>query len=142
MKLAIRILSIATVILWIAILFFSDTAAYSVLNLGINFEEVQTFPSSNEMTFSLPFSIVNNGYYELADFNLASFMKSQNGTALKITETFVSSIPQISEFNATHTITVDFNQILLMQQASLLLNDSFLNIDILASLNFTQAIPV
>ena len=60
MKIAIRMLTIATIILWIVILFFSVTAVYSVMNVGINIGEVQMLPSSKGIIFSLPFSIDNN----------------------------------------------------------------------------------
>ena len=93
MKIAIRMLSIAAIVLWVVILFFSVTAVYSVMNLGINIGEVQMLPSSNGISFSLPFSIINNGYYELADLNLTTRVTDQNGTVFDITETLVPSIP-------------------------------------------------
>ena len=142
MKTAIRMLIIATIILWIVILFFSVTAVYSVMNLGINIGEVQMLPSSNGITFSLPFSITNNGYYELADLNLTTRVTDPNGTVLDLTETFVPSIPRGSNVNATHTIPIDLDSILSMDQVSLLLNDSSFNVEIFAGLNFARAIPV
>jgi len=141
MKIAIRMLSIAAVILWVVILFFSVTAVYSVTNLGIDVGDVQMLPSSNGIAFSLPFSITNNGYYELADLNLTTRVTDPDGTVFDVTETFVPSIPRGSNVNATHTISVDLNSIMSMDHVSLLLNDSFFNVDIFAGLNFAQAIP-
>ncbi|MCZ2808558.1 MAG: hypothetical protein O2V44_04295 [Candidatus Bathyarchaeota archaeon] len=142
MKIAIRMLSIATIILWIVILFFSVTAVYSVMNLGINIGEVQMLPSSNGITFSLPFSITNNGYYELADLNLTTRVTDPNGTVLDVTKTFVPSIPQGTNVNATHTIPIDLDSILSMDYVPLLLNDSSFNVEIFAGLNFARAVPV
>lgn len=142
MKIAIRMLSIAAIILWIVILFFSVTAVYSVMNLGINMGEIQMLPSSNGITFSLPFSITNNGYYELADLNLTTRVTDPNGTVLDLTETLVPSIPRGSNVNATHTISVDLDSILSMNHVYLLLNDSAFNVEIFAGLNFARAIPV
>jgi hypothetical protein len=142
MKIAIRMLSIAAIILWIVILFFSVTAVYSVMNLGINLGEVEMLPSSNGITFSLPFSITNNGYYELADLNLTTRVTDLNGTVFDITETFVPSIPRDSNVSATHTISVDLDSILSMEHVSLLLNDSSFNVEIFAGLNFARAVPV
>lgn len=142
MKIAIRMLTIATIILWIVIIFFSVTAVYSVMNLGINLGEVQMLPSSKGITFSLPFSITNNGYYELADLNLTTRVTDSTGTVLDITETFVPSIPQGTNVNASHTIPIDLDAILSMDQVPLLLNDSSFNVEIFAGLNFARAVPV
>jgi len=142
MKIAIRMLSIAAIILWIVILFFSVTAVYSVMNLGINVGEVQMLPSSNGIAFSLPFAIINNGYYELADLNLTTRVIDQNGTVFDVTETLVPSIPRGSNVNSTHTISVDLDDILSMDHVSLLLNDSSFNVEIFAALQFARAVPV
>jgi hypothetical protein len=142
MKIAIRMLSVAAIVLWLVILFFSVTAVYSVMNLGINVGEVQMLPSSNGITFSLPFSIINNGYYELADLNLTTRVTDPDGTVLDLTETFVPSIPRNSNVNATHTISVDLDNILSMNHVSLLLNESSFNVEIFAALNFARAVPV
>jgi hypothetical protein len=142
MKTAIRMLSVATIILWIAIIFFSVTAVYSVMKLGINIGEVQMLPSSNGITFSLPFSITNNGYYELADLNLTTRVTDPDGTVLDLTETFVASIPQGTTVNESHTIPIDLDSILSMDHVPLLLNDSSFNVEIFAGLNFALAVPV
>ena len=142
MKIVIRMLSIATIILWIVILFFSVTAVYSVMNLGINVGEVQMLPSSNGITFSLPFSITNNGYYELADLNLTTRVTDPNGTVLDLTETVVPSIPRGTTVNTSHTIPIDLDSILSMNHVALLLNDSSFNVEIFAGLNFARAVPV
>lgn len=142
MKIAIRMLSIAAIILWLVILFFSVTAVYSVMNLGINVGEIQMLPSSNGIAFSLPFSITNNGYYELADLNLTTRVTDPNGTVLDLTETLVPSIPRGSSVNATHTISVDLDSILSMNHVYLLLNDSSFNVEIFAGLKFARAVPV
>jgi hypothetical protein len=142
MKIVIRMLSIAAIILWVVILVFSVTAVYSVMNLGIDVGEVQMLPSSNGITFSLPFSITNNGYYELADLNLTTCVTDPNGTVLDRTETLVASIPRDSNVNASHTISVGLDSIMSMNHVYLLLNDSSFNVEIFASLDFAQAIPV
>jgi hypothetical protein len=142
MKIAIRMLSIATIILWIVIILFSVTAVYSVMNLGINLGEVQMLPSSNGVTFSLPFSITNNGYYELADLNLTTRVTDPNGTVLDLTETFVPSIPQGTNINESHTIPIDLDTIMSMDHATLLLNDSSFNVEVFAGLNFARTVPV
>jgi hypothetical protein len=141
MKIAIRMLSIVAIILWVVILFFSVTAVYSVTNLGIDLGEAQMLPSSNGISFSLPFSITNNGYYELADLNITTRVADADGTVFDVTQTFVPSIPRGSNVNATHTISVDLDSILSMDHVALLLDDSFFNVEIFAGLNFARAVP-
>jgi len=142
MNIAIRMLKIATIILWLVIVFFSVTAVYSVMNLGVNIGEAQILPYSKGITFSLPFSINNNGYYEIAYLNLTSRVTDPDGTVLDLTETVVSSIPQGTNVNATHTIAIDLNDILSMDQVSLLLEDNEFNVEIFAGLNFARAVPL
>lgn len=144
MKIAIRMLGIATLILWIIIVFFFITAAFSVLNLSgsINLGEAQMLPSSKGITFTLPFSISNNGYYELADFNVTTRVTDTNGTLLDQSETFIPSIPRDTSVNATHTVPIELDYIMSTENVPLLLNDSSFNLEIFAGLNFARAIPV
>ena len=142
MKIATRMLTVASVILWVVILFFSVTAVYSVMNVGVNMGEAQVLPTSNGIKFSLPFSINNGGYYEIADLNLTTRVTDPDGAVLDLTETFVESIPQGETVNASHTIEVDLNDILSMDHLTLMLNDSNFTVEILAGLSFARAIPV
>jgi len=142
MKIAIRMLTIATIILWIIILFFSVTAVYSVMNVDIKLGEVQMLPSSEGIIFSLPFSINNKGYYELADLNLTTRVTDPDGTMLDLSETIIPSIPQGTNVSSTHKIPIDLDTILSMDLVPLLLNDSSFNIEIFAGLNFARAVPV
>ena len=142
MKIAIRMLGIATIILWLVLLFFSVTAVYSVMNLVVNLGEVQMLPSSKGITFSLPFSIDNNGYYEIADLNLTTRVTDPDGTLIDLTETFVQSIPRDTTVNATHTIPIDLDSILSMDYLPFLFEDSEFNAEIFVGLNFARAVPV
>jgi hypothetical protein len=142
MKIAIRMLGIATIILWLVILFFSVTAVYSVMNLGVNLGEVQMRPSIKGITFSLPFSIDNNGYYEIADLNLTTQVTDPNETLIDLTETFVQSIPRGTTVNSTHTMPIDLDSILSLDYLSLLFEDSEFNVEIFVGLNFARAVPV
>jgi hypothetical protein len=142
MKIATSMLTVATIILWVVILFFSVTAVYSVINVGVNIGETQMLPTSNGIKFSLPFSINNNGYYEIADLNLTTRVIDPDGQVLDLTETLVDSIPQGETVNASHTIEVDLDDILSMDHLTLMLNDSNFTVEIFAGLNFARAIPV
>jgi hypothetical protein len=141
MNIAIRMLSIATFILWIVILFFSVTAVVSIMNLGVTIGEVQMLPSSNGISLSLPFAINNNGYYEIADLNLTTRVTDLNGTVVDQTETIVPSIPLGTTLNSSHTIEIDLEDIMSMDHVTLLLNDSEFNVEIFAGLNFARMVP-
>jgi len=142
MKIANRMLTIATVVLWVIILFFSVTAVYSVMNVAINIGEVQMLPSGDGIEFSLPFSLDNGGFYELADLNLTTRISDPDGNLLDVTETLVPSIPQGTTVNASHTIPINMDQLMTMDHARLLLNDSSFNMEVFAGLNFARAVPV
>lgn len=142
MKIVTRMLTIASIILWLVILFFSVTAVYSVMNLGIDIGEAQMLPSSTGINFALPFSINNEGYYEIADLNLTTRVTDQDGAVLDLTETFVDSIPQGTAINASHTIEVNLDDILALDYLPLMLNDTDFNVEIFAGLNFAGAVPV
>jgi hypothetical protein len=112
------------------------------MKLDVEYGEVQILPSSNGIDFSLPFSITNNGYYELADLNLMTRVTDPNKTVVDITETFVSSIQKGSKVTETHTISIDLDSIMSMDHVFLLLNDSFFNVEVFADLNFARTVPV
>jgi hypothetical protein len=142
MKIVIRMLKIATIILWVIVIFFSVTAVYSVTQMGVSTGEPEILPSVTGVRFSLPFSINNGGYYEIADLNLTTRVTDQQGTLLDETETFVPSIPPETNITANHEILIGLNDILSLNQTSLLLEDSDFNVEIFAGLNFAHAVPV
>ncbi|PVX27203.1 MAG: hypothetical protein CW716_03545 [Candidatus Bathyarchaeum sp.] len=142
MKIATSMLTVASVILWLVILVFSVTAVYSVLNVGVNIGEAQMLPTSSGIKFSLPFSINNDGYYEIADLNLTTRVTDPDGAVLDLTETFVESVPQGETVNASHTIEVALDEILSMDHLTLMLNDSNFTVEIFAGLSFARAVPV
>jgi hypothetical protein len=142
MKIAIRILRIATIILLVAIVFFVVTAVYSVTQLGLSVGSPQMLPSSEGINFSLPFSISNNGYYELADLNVTTRITDANGTLLDQSETIIPSIPKGATVNSTHTVPVNFEDIMAINYVPLLLNDSTFKVELFGALNFARAIPI
>jgi hypothetical protein len=142
LRVILRILKIITIILWIIILFFSVTAVFSATNLKVTVGEVQFLPSSSGITFLLPFTLNNSGYYEIADLNLTSRVFNLDGSLLDQSETIVASIPHGSSINESHKVTIELEDILVFDQESLLLEDNNFNVEIFAALNFARAIPV
>jgi hypothetical protein len=142
MKIAIKILRIATIILLVTIVFFIVTAVYSVTQLDISVESPQMLPSSEGINFSLPFSISNNGYYELADLNVTTRITDANGALLDQSETIIPSIPNGATVNSTHTVPVNFEDIMAIDYVPLLLNNSTFTVQLFGALNFARAIPI
>jgi hypothetical protein len=142
MNITTRILSISTFILWVIIIFFFATSVYSVMNLKVEAGQVEMVPSGNGISFSLPFSINNEGYYELSDLNLTTRVSDPNGNIIDLTETFIPSIPQESTVNSSHTVSVDITDIMSMDHEALLLEDNEFLIEIFAGLEFAHTVPV
>jgi hypothetical protein len=142
MNITTRILSISTFILWVIIIFFFATSVYSVMNLGVEAGQVEMLPSGNGISFSLPFSINNGGYYELSDLNLTTRVTDPNGNLLDLTETFIGTIPQGSKVNSSHTVSVDVIEIMSMDHEMLLVEDNEFLIEIFAGLEFADMVPV
>ena len=142
MNISIKMLKIVTIILWIIIVFFSVTAVISAMNLGIIIGEVQIFPSGNGITFSLPFSISNDGFYEIVDLNLTTRVTDPDGIVLDLSETVISSIPPGTNVSESHKVTIDINDMLSMNQESLLLKDSNFMVELFSVLDFAKVVPV
>ena len=142
MKITIRMLRIATLLLWIVIIFFSITAVYSVMNLKVTIGDVNMLPSSRGINFSLPFSIINDGYYEITDLNITTRVTDTAGTLIDLTKTIIPSIPKNTSVDSSHTIEIEIDNILSIDHLNLLLNDSEFDVEIFAGLNFAGAVPV
>lgn len=142
MNVAIRMLKIVTIILWLIIIFFSVTAVLSVTNMGLTVGEVQMLPSTSGITFSLPFAINNEGYYEISDLNITTQVSDPDGKLVDHTQTLIPSIPQGTNVSASHEVSIDLDDILSLDQESLLLEDSEFNVEIFAGLSFARAVPV
>jgi hypothetical protein len=142
MKIAIRVVRIATIILSLIIVFFVITGVFSVTRLGLSVGAVQMLPSSEGINFSLPFSITNNGYYELADLNVTTRVLDAIGTLLAQSETFIPLISKGTTVNSTHTVPVNLEDIMAIDYVPLLLNDSNFTVELYGGLSFARAIPI
>ena len=142
MNITIKMLSISTFVLWIIIIFFSATAVISVTGLDVGIGEPQALPSGSAVSFSLPFYIDNGGYYELSNLNLTSLIADANGTVLDQTETIIPSIPQGANVSASHTISIDLDEIIALNYLTLLFKDSYFTVEGVASIDYANVIPV
>ena len=135
MNISIKMLKIVTVILWLIIVFFSITAVFSVMNMGITIGQVEMLPSTRGLTFSLPFTISNGGYYEIADLNVTTRVTDPDGALVDVSNTVIPSIPQGSNITASHDVSIDLENILSLNRESLLLEDGEFNVQVFAGLD-------
>jgi hypothetical protein len=142
MNIVIKVLSVTTLVLWVIVLFFSAIAALSVANIHVSVGDPEMLPSSRGINFSLPFTIDNGGYYELAELNLTTRVTDPTGLLIDRTQTFIESIPTGENITESHIIAVDLDEIMALDHTTLLLEDSEFNVEIFAGLNYARAIPV
>jgi hypothetical protein len=141
MKQAIRALSIATKILWIILIIFSITAAYSAANLRVNFGKPTTSFSDGIISLSTPFSIDNTGFYEITDLNITTHIKDHDNKVVSTSTTIVPTIPPNRNIQETHNITLNLKN-LTRELLYLAFNDSILEMHTFVALRFANAIPI
>ncbi len=141
MKQAIRALSWAIYIFWIILLFFAVTAAYSVSQFVPGFGEPYTNVSSDILTVSLPFYIDNGGLYDISDLQLATYIRTNQGSPISNSSTLVPRIPRGSNVSATHAMSIDLGQMPAEVLAQLLFNDDALDVEFVLRLNYAGAVP-
>jgi len=141
MNVPIRMLGIATSIFWIILIGFFAAAAYSIKDLDFDFGEPEfsTTPI-NDLMFSIPVYIDNQGYYSLKALNLTTVFSDAEGAELSSSSTFVPVIPHGQNTTIVHNVTLSINDITEKGQ-QYLFNDSSLNCMVVAGLNFAELLP-
>lgn len=143
MKWAIRALGWAIYILWLITIVFTVTAVYSATQLGIGFGgEPQTSTSGGTIILSVPFSIDNKGFYDIADLNITTLIKENNGALVSNSSTVVPLISRGSKVDATHNISISLDEMTSASLARLLFNDTNFNVDLILALNYAHVIPL
>ena len=140
MKSAIRALGWLTYILWLAIIAFTATALYSALQLRVDFGEPQTSASEGSITLSQPFSIENNGFYDIYDLNLTTIVQEHNGPPVSRDSTVIRLIPIGRRINSAHNVSLSLNALILAGLSHLLFNDTNLDIEMSVALRYADVI--
>jgi hypothetical protein len=142
MKAAIRALSLASIVLWVAILVFSVTAIQSVMNLDFQVGEIQTIPVGERVIFSLPFQIKNSGYYDIATLNVTTQILDYTGISIEVSETLIPVISRGNRVETAHNISINVYDVMSTDYIHLVLHDSFFDLQTFVSLNFAHAFPI
>lgn len=140
MRQAIRALGWATKIFWIILIVLVVTIAYSASLINIALGEPQTTTTEQTVTMSFPITIRNNGFYDIADLNVTTFVIDQNSQTLAAGMTITRLIRRGAEETHTHSITINFTKIL-AQDDNLLFNDTTLTMYQQVSLNYAKVVP-
>jgi hypothetical protein len=122
---------------------FSGTVVYSATQVGMDFQEgVQLSTSDGTLLMSIPFSISNNGLYDISELNITSIISAENETVVSSSHTFIERIRRGSSVNITHDIRVSLPDMLNKNLTYLLFNDANLTIGMLVSLRYADTIPL
>ncbi len=111
MRQALRALGWATKVLWILIIVFAATVAYSALNFRMGFGEPQASFSDGVIVMSFPLIINNSGYYPVSDLNLTTRLIDNRGTLISTSTTFLPLITHNSNLEKTHNISLSLNDL-------------------------------
>jgi hypothetical protein len=123
MRIPIRMISLATSLLWIFLLAFTVSAFYSMAEVRLNFGRPQTTAiSDDELLYSIPVVVTNGGCYDLDYFNISSVFQGIQGTIAE-GATFIPAIKKGDTLNATHQVKLNITDLLQIYQ-SYMFNDS------------------
>jgi hypothetical protein len=142
MRVPIRIIGIATTVIWIFIIIFSVSAMYSMMGIRVNLGQLQiTTPEKDQLLLSFPVTIVNTGFYNLAPFNISTVIFDASGSRVAQGFTFIPIVLEKQTANATHEIKLNVKDLLQSHQ-NLLFNDTELITNVTVSMTAAGAIPI
>ena len=141
MKHTIRALGWLIYVLWLVIIVFTATALYSALQLRVDFGEPQTNTSVGTITMSQPFSIENNGFYDIYNLNLTTIIQERNGTPVSKASTIVRLLPSGRRINSAHNVSINLNDLSSAGLSHLLFNDTEFNIEMNLALRYADVVP-
>jgi hypothetical protein len=143
MKQAIRALGWATTTLWILVILFSGTVVYSAMQIGMDFQgEPQITTSNGTLKMALPFSISNNGFYDITNMNITTSILTENETVISTSSTLLEIIPRGGLINATHEVVISLKDMLAKNLTYLVFNDTKLNMEMSVRLVYANALPL
>jgi len=143
MKQTIRALGWAIYVLWLIIIVFSVTAVYSAFQVGVALgEKPQASTSGGTMILSLPFSVENNGFYDISDLNITTIVQESSGALVSNSSTVVRLISSGKKVNAAHNISISLDSMTSASLSHLLFYDTDFDIDMSLGLRYAGVIPL
>jgi hypothetical protein len=129
MKVPIRMITVATSFFWIILIIFSVSAIYSMkdIRLYLGRPQITTTPD-NELVLGFPIGIVNNGYYNLDDFNVSTEIQDVQNSTMAQGFTFIPVIERGQTVNNTLQMSINVTDMLQTRQ-NLIFNDTELQVN-------------
>jgi hypothetical protein len=141
MNVPIRMLGIATVILWVFLVGFIAVAGYSFKDLKFGAGEPQFSTSPDgELLFSLPINIDNQGVCSLKDLNITTVFSDAEGSKIATASTFVPVIPHGQNTTIFHNVSLNVQD--LVGKEEYLFEDESMAAEVTAGLTFAELLPV
>jgi hypothetical protein len=140
MRQVIRALGWAINIFWIILLLFSVTGIYSASQIMPGFGQPSMSTSDDTLTLTLPFYIINGGFYDISSMNLTTVVEDAHGSLISDSSTFVGLIPHGNNISVTHNISINISKLTSTNLAYLLFDDSIFDADASLKLNYV-AVP-
>ncbi|MCJ7713959.1 hypothetical protein MUO66_05825 [Candidatus Bathyarchaeota archaeon] len=141
MKVPIRMLGIATSVIWVLLIAFIVLAAYSVTDLRFNVDEPQFNTDSNgQLVLNLPLIIDNGGYYSLKEFQISTVFSNVEGLEISRADTFIPIIHSGEIVTINHNVPIDMEEIF-SNDEKYLFEDNELQVSLSVGLNFAEVLP-
>jgi len=141
MKVPIRMLGIATAIIWVLLITFIVLAAYSITDLRFNVEEPQfTIDSNGQLILNLPLIIDNGGYYSLKEFQITTLFSNIEGVEISRANTFIPIIPSGEIVTINHNVPINMEEIF-NNDEKYLFEDNEIQVSLSVGLNFAEVLP-
>ncbi len=142
MKIPVRVIGIVTLMLWVFLIIFAVSAVYSIRDVHFSLGEVEaSVNSADEAVFSLPITVVNNGYYDLECLNFSTRVLNQQGETIVHGCTFVPVVGIEEKVEVVQEIRLNLSDLLLRHE-SLLFDDAELLVNKAVSMVAFKIIPV
>lgn len=142
MRIPIRVISVATAVIWAFLILFSITAIYSMKDLRVNLGQMQVnSEQGSQLVLSFPVSIVNTGFYNLDQFNVSTVVFNANGSMLAQGFTSIPTVLHEQTVNVTHDLDVNLTD-LVQTNRDMLFSDSQLTANMSVNMRAAGAIPI
>lgn len=142
MQIPIRVIGIATSVFWAFLIIFSVTAAYSMKDFQFSLGQPQVGETQDdELPFFFPVSIVNKGFYNIANLNISTDVVDKEGERITRGSTFISVIEHGQAVDTNHTLTLNLTD-LLHRSRDFLLTDTELTINAMMEMDAAEVVPV
>lgn len=135
-------ITVATSFLWVLLIIFSVSAIYSLKDIRLDINKPQTtITSDNELLVNFPIGIVNNGYYNLGDFNISTEIQDTQNSMMARGFTFIPLIKTGETLNTTHQMRTNITGMLQTYQ-NLIINDTELQVNTTVSIKAAELISL